>query len=81
MMTGNSKEETSFIQSVVVMMVGRDLEEESGEKQDQGLLLDMEGEEEDLGEDLCMEEILEEKDTLLREVGEGDTRCLLHLRG
>ena len=81
MMTGSSKEETSFIQSVVVMMVGRDLEEESGEKQDQGLLLDMEGEEEDLGEDLRMEEILEEKDTLLREVGEGDTRCLLHPRG
>jgi len=80
MMTENSKEETSFIQSVVVMMGGRDLEEESGEKQDQGPLLDM-GEEEDLGEDQCMGEILEEIDILLREEEGEDTRCLPLPRG
>jgi len=80
MMIENSKEETSFIQSDVVMMEERDLEEGSGEKQDQGPLLDME-EEGDLGEDLCMEVILEEIDTLLREEEEEDTKCLPHPRG
>lgn len=76
----NSKGGTSSTLSVVAMMEGKGLEEESGESQDLVLPLAME-EEEASEEDPCMEENSGGTDTHLREEGGGGTRCLLHPRG
>jgi len=80
MMRGSSNVEINFTLSAEGMMEERDLEEESGGRQDQDLPLGM-GEVVDLGGDPCMEESLEETDIPQREEEEEGTRCLLPPKG
>jgi len=80
MMRGSSNEEINFILSAEGMMEERDLEEESGGRQDQVLPLGM-GEVVGLGGDPCMEESLEETDIPRREEVEEGMRCLLPPKG